>query len=79
MYLRYILRIEIMFRTIFFWNFEIFRVLSGIHLCSDSVRTIPIIQNIIKQDPFAIYVGFGFIFIGSDSVRVFGFGLFAEP
>ena len=27
-------------------------------------------QNTIKQDPFGIYIGFGFIFIESDSVRV---------
>ena len=49
-----------------------FRVLSDIHLGSDSVRIVPITRNIIKQDPFSIYVGFGsvrihFYRIGFDS------------
>ncbi|KAG5396846.1 hypothetical protein IGI04_018660 [Brassica rapa subsp. trilocularis] len=52
-----------------------FRVLSDIHLDSGSVRIIPITQNTTKQDPFGIYIGFGFIFIGSDSVRIIGFVL----
>ena len=38
-----------------------FRVLSDIHLDSDSVQIIPITQNTTKQDPFGIYVGFGSI------------------
>ena len=44
-----------------------FRVLSNIHLGSGSVRIIPITRNTIKQDPFGIYVGFGFIL--SDQFR----------
>ncbi|KAL0838335.1 hypothetical protein Bca101_090225 [Brassica carinata] len=48
-----------------------FRVLSDIHLGSDSVRIISITRNTIKQDPFGIYTGFG-------SVRIYfyriGFG-----
>ena len=49
-----------------------FRVLSGIHLGSGSVRIILITRNTIKQDPFGIYARFG-------SVRIhfyrIGFGL----
>ena len=36
-----------------------FRILSDIHLDSDSVRIIPITRNTTEQDPFGIYVGFG--------------------
>uniref|UniRef100_A0A0D3E5F7 Uncharacterized protein n=1 Tax=Brassica oleracea var. oleracea TaxID=109376 RepID=A0A0D3E5F7_BRAOL len=50
------------------------KVLSGTHLGSGSVRIILITQNTTKQDRIGNYVGFG-----SGSVRIFGFGLFAQP
>ena len=56
-----------------------FRILSDIHLSLSLVRIILITRNNIKQYPFGIYVGFGFIFIGSGSDYFYriGFGLFA--
>ena len=77
MYLIYILEIEIMFRTSSFWNFEIFWVLSSIHLGSGSVWIISITRNTIKQDPFGIYIGF--IFILSDQIRFEFSGLVYLP
>jgi len=58
-YFEYILGIEIMFGTSFFWKFWMFRVLSDIHLGSGSVRIILITQNTIKQDLIGIYAEFG--------------------
>ena len=79
-YFGYILGIKIMFDTSYFGRFWIFRVLSGTHLGSSSVKIIPITQNTTKQDPISIYVGCGSVRIhfywigfGSDFWVRFGF------
>ena len=79
MYFGYILRIKILLGTSYFGGRGSLNLSGSIgYLFRFRFSSDPITQNTKKQDPIGIYVGFGFIFIGSGSVRIFGFDLFAR-